>query len=190
MTMQKTKQAIFAVVVGLGAGLSAAHATTDWNAANDAWRAQYRELAIAEAARERCDLKISKPVREAMKNAREGLRTALAPNGRVEKINVIVKAAGGRKAFCANERMMKSAQETVAKFTAAYNATAAMGDKTAPAAAGLSASAPTPVIDPNIPLIRNCRKAVIAKLGAGADRNESFWVTYEACMKDQGAGWF
>ena len=176
------------VVIGV---MSTAQASTDWNAAKDAWRAQYRDLAIAEAARRQCDLKMTKPVREAMKDAREGLRDALGASGRVEKIEWIVKAAGGRDAFCANEKLMTQAKDTLARFTAMQAANAAM-DKALPASSSgtLSASAPTPVIDPNIALIRNCRQAVLAKLGARADRNEGFWLTYEACMKDQGAGWF
>ncbi len=170
-----------------------AQAATDWNAATAAWRAQYRDLAIAAAAANACDIEVAKPVRKAMEKAREGLRDALAGAGRVESPRALVKAAGGEKQFCVNAAMMDEAKATIAAWSAARRES---GNNTAlplPApAAGqpVAASAPTPVVDPNIALIRNCRQAVITKLGKKAKNNDAFWSTYESCMKDQGAGWF
>ena len=178
-----------------------AHAATDWNAATEAWRAQYRELAVAEAAHEACDLAIPKPVRRAMKETREGLRDALSQFSPVENPRAIIKAAGGKDAFCADAKLMADAKAAVAAFSAQAKED---GNKTrkdkaektktekadTPATPAMSANAPTPVVDPNIALIRNCRKAVIAKLGKKAEKNDAFWPTYESCMKDQGAGWF
>lgn len=187
----KTWVASFALL-GLTTGW--AQAATDWNAAATAWRTQYRDLALAEAARDACALEVSKPVRRAMKEAREGLRDALVQFGPVEKPREIVKAAGGMDGFCANATLMAEAKATVAAFAAQRQEDGATPKSAqAPAAmvsSTLSANAPTPVIDPNISLIRNCRKAVIAKLGKKAEKNDAFWPTYESCMKDQGAGWF
>ena len=176
----------------MGATVLPAQATMDWNAATDAWRGQYRALAVAEAAREACGLDVPKSVRRAMKEAREGLRDALASFGTVETPRALIKATGGKEAFCADTAMMAEAKAAVAAFSAQAQED---GNKTKPipsasARSSLSAAAPTPVVDPNIALIRNCRKAVIAKLGKRAEKNDAFWPTYESCMKDQGAGWF
>lgn len=191
------KSQVLKIILGvgfavMGATVLPAQATTDWNAATDAWRGQYRALAMAEAAREACSLDVPKSVRRAMKEAREGLRDALASFGTVETPRALIKAAGGKEAFCVNTAMMAEAKAAVAAFSAQSQED---GNKTKPvpsasARSSLSASAPTPVVDPNIALIRNCRKAVIAKLGKRAEKNDAFWPTYESCMKDQGAGWF
>ena len=190
------KSQVAKIILGVGfAVMSAtvlpAQAATDWNAATDAWRGQYRALAMAEAAREACGLDVPNSVRRAMKEAREGLRDALAPFGTVEKPRALIKAAGGKEAFCADTAMMAEAKAAIAAFSAQAKED---GNKTkppsAPARSSLSANAPTPVVDPNIALIRNCRKAVSAKLGKKAEKNDAFWPTYESCMKDQGAGWF
>jgi hypothetical protein len=170
-----------------------AQAATDWNAATAAWRVQYRELAIASAAVKVCDVEVAKPVRKAMDKAREGLRDALVGYGPVENPRALVKAAGGEKQFCGNTAMIDEAKATIAAWSTARresgNNTAL--PLTAPVAGQpVAANAPTPVVDPNTALIRNCRKAVIAKLGKKAEKNEAFWPTYETCMKDQGAGWF
>lgn len=175
------------------ASVGVAEAATDWSAANAAWRAQYRDLAIASAAAKACDIEVAKPVRKAMDKAREGLRDALSGSGPVESPRALVKAAGGEKQFCANAAMMNEARATIAAWSAARresgnNAPAPVA--TPPAGQPMAASAPTPVIDPNIALIRNCRQAVIGKLGKKAKNNDAFWSSYESCMKDQGAGWF
>lgn len=170
-----------------------AMAATDWTAAMDAWRAQYRDLVLADAARRHCDIDVPKPVRKAMEQARDGLRDALAAFGSPEKARAIVKAAGGEKGLCANGAAMNDAKATIEKFSAqrtesgkALNLPLAAPQAGAP----IATNAPTPVVDPNIALIRNCRQAVIAKLGKSAKNNDRFWSTYESCMKDQGAGWF
>ena len=168
-------------------------AATDWTAAAEAWRGQYRDLVIAEAAGEHCEIKVAKPIRKAMKEAREGLRDALAAFGAPEKPRAIVAALGGKKALCANAGAMETAKATIAKFGAdrmesGNNTTLPLA---APhAGAPIAANAPTPVIDPNIALIRNCRQAALTKLGKKSTDNERFWSTYEGCMKDQGVGWF
>lgn len=178
-----------------------AYAATDWNAATEAWRAQYRELAVVEAAHEACDLAIPKPVRRAMKEAREGLRDALSQFGPVESMRAVIKAAGGKDAFCADAKLMGDAKAAVSAFSAQAKE---YGNKTRkdkaektktekadpPTTPSMSANAPTPVIDPNIALIRNCRQATLTKLGKKAKNNDAFWSTYEACMKEQGVGWF
>ena len=48
----------------------------------------------------------------------------------------------------------------------------------------------TPVIDPDISLIQNCRKSVVRLLGRRSSNNAVFWSKYEDCISDQGAGWF
>lgn len=184
------------LALGLGlvlASIGLGEAATDWTAANAAWRAQYRELALVAAAEKACDLAIGKPVRKAMEKAREGLRDALAGAGPVESPRALVKAAGGEKQFCANDAMIKEAKATVAAWSAIRRETGndkALPVQAAPSAPPIMANAPTPVIDPNIALIRNCRQATLTKLGKKAKNNDAFWSTYEACMKEQGVGWF
>ena len=187
--MKRAGLAVGLVVASVGL----AEASTDWNAATAAWRAQYRDLAIASAAAKACEIEMAKPVRKAMEKAREGLRNALSGSGPVESPHVLVKAAGGEKQFCANTAMMNEAKATIAAWSAARreSGNSALTPPAAPPAGQpIAASAPTPVIDPNIALIRNCRQAVIGKLGKKAKTNDAFWSSYESCMKDQGAGWF
>lgn len=173
--------------------ISPAMAATDWTAASAAWRAQYRDLAIAHAAQKYCGLAVAKPVRKAMEKAREGLADALASIGPVETPRALVKASGGKAPFCANATLMNDAKATVDTFAAQRKDSGnaiALPLAAPPAGAPIAANAPTPVIDPNIALIRNCRQAVVAKLGKRAKDNDLFWQTYESCMKAQGAGWF
>lgn len=168
-------------------------AATDWNAAAEAWRSQYRELAIADAAHRECDIDAPRPVRRALRELLDGLHDTLASIGPVEKPRAIVKAQGGKEKFCANQTLMNEAKATIEKLSAQRKESGAnVKLPLAPPQAGapVAANAPTPVIDPNIALIRNCRQAVVAKLDKRAKNNDAFWSTYESCMKDQGAGWF
>lgn len=182
----------FLVFIFCGLAVSA-QAATDWSAASEAWRAQYRELAITQAAQKNCGLDVPKPVRRALEQAREGLRDALSSFGPVEKSKAIVQAAGGKAKFCADANMMAQAKATLEKFSAQAAANADKATKAAPAqnaSGAIATNAPTPVVDPNIALIRNCRQAVITKLGKQARKDDLFWSNYETCMKAQGVGWF
>ena len=167
-------------------GSAAARAETDWSIAARTWEEQLLELQAADAARRLCDAPASPATVSALRTTVRGLQQALRPIPGADSVGDVVKAAGGRRKFCANTDLVARAKSTLA----ALAVTTQRADPSPLPAPPPSAGAPTPVVDPDIPLIRGCRGAVNRALGPKRTDNTAFWSKYEACIADQGAGWY
>lgn len=172
------------IAVCLGAPVGAM-AETDWSIAAKSWREQLLELETADAARRLCGVPAAPATVSVLRTTVRGLRQALAPLPGTDAPADVVKAAGGPRKLCADAGLI-----TRAKATLAALATTTSAENPPPPAPAPSASAPTPVVDPDIPLIRGCRGAVNRALGPRRTDNKAFWSRYEACIADQGAGWY
>ena len=165
---------------------AAARAETDWSIAARAWQEQLLELRAADAARRLCGAPASAATVAALRTTVKGLQQALGPMPGTGGTPDAVKLAGGPAKFCANAEAMARAKATLA----ALSTTTMAEDPPPPAAPLPSAAAPTPVVDPDVPLIRGCRGAVNRALGPRRTDNKAFWAKYEACIADRGAGWY
>lgn len=183
-----------AVVAAIGwLGLVPAFAETDWGIAAKTWKQQLDALYQVDAARRLCGLETTKPQRAMIFTTISGLEQALygvrTPGSDIRSWRKeAVRAAGGRKAFCAaDSASLKAAKATLAGIQQKIleSEPAKVAD-----AAPLPALGPTPVVDPDISLIQNCRQSVLRLLGRRSTNNSQFWSKYEDCMSDQGAGWF
>ncbi len=177
------RAAAFAAVLATRA---AALAGTDWSIAARTWSDQLHELRVADAARRLCGVPAPAASVDLLRTTTKGLEQALRPLGSPGKADAPVVAAGGRKAFCADASLMAQAKATLAGLAAET----LPETPPAPAKPAMAADAATPVIDPDVPLIRGCRDAVNRMLGAKRTNNEAFWAKYEACVGDHGAGWY
>ncbi|MEJ1937587.1 hypothetical protein WDZ92_45935 [Nostoc sp. NIES-2111] len=164
---------------------AAAIAGTDWSIAARSWSDQLQELRVADAARRLCGVQAPAASVSLLRTTARGLEQALRPLGSTGGATAPVAAAGGRKAFCADATLMAQAKATLA----ALAGQTLPDNPTAPPKPAMAADAPTPVIDPDVPLIRGCRDAVNRMLGAKRTNNRAFWAKYEACIADSGAGW-
>jgi hypothetical protein len=182
------------LVLALGwVGLGSASAETDWSVAATTWKQQLDALYAVDAARRLCGIETTKAERAMIGITIGGLEQALygvrpasfdARTWRKEP----VKAAGSRAKFCApGSASLSAAKATLADIR--QKILESQPQRIA-AAAPVPALGPTPVVDPDISLIQNCRKAVIRLLGRRSTSNSLFWSKYEACVSDQGAGWF
>lgn len=177
------RAAVLAVTLTVAA---AAQAGTDWPVAARAWQEQLQELQTADAARRLCGVPASPATVSVLRTTVRGLRQALAPMPSADASRDVVKGAGGPRKLCANSDLLARARATLAAL-----ATTTMAETPpAPPAPPPSATAPTPVVDPDIPLIRGCRGAVNRALGPKRTDNKAFWTKYEGCIADQGAGWY
>ncbi|MFO1151272.1 MAG: hypothetical protein U1E62_23100 [Alsobacter sp.] len=173
---------------------SAAKAETDWSVAAATWKQQLVSLLAADDARRLCGVPASRRVVALIQTTERGLTTALgglraAGVDRKALRRSAVAAAGGKAAYCRpGSRAVTEAQAMVATFAGRIAAT--QPQPVQPAAAAGGGSSITPVIDPDVALIRGCRAAVIKRLGPRSTNNQAFWAQYEACMGDQGAGWY
>ena len=184
-----------ALVVALGwLGLGAARAETDWTSTASAWQQQLHARYLVDLARRRCGLPVTKPERAMIGITIGGLEQALYGVRRAEPDvtawqKEAIASAGGRAGYCKPDSApLKQAQATLAQVAQSIAQTEPQNVQPPPTP--LPATAPTPVVDPDVALIRGCRKAVIAKLGRRSASNEAFWTRYESCISDQGAGWY
>jgi hypothetical protein len=171
-----------------------AAAVTDWGIAATAWKDQLAALYVADAARRFCGVPVSAPVRATLVSTMQGLEQALGVTSRARTASEkgLVAQAGGRKAFCASSSTMAQAKQTldaVQARTLAAGGNLALPYKPQPATK-VNASMPTPIVDPDIALIRGCRTAAIARTGSSRADSSRFWTQYERCVADQGAGWY
>lgn len=171
-----------------------AHAITDWSIAANTWKDQLADLYVADAARRLCGIPVSGPVRANLVSTIQGLEQALGATATSRRAGekAVVAKAGGRKAFCGDQAAMGLARQTLGAVQARVDAAGgnvALPYKVTPVVA-VDASAPTPVVDPDIALIRGCRTAVIQQTGSKRVDSGRFWRQYERCIGDQGAGWY
>lgn len=189
----KTRLAVLLIALPLLAG-SPALAVTDWGIAAAAWKDQLAALYVADAARRFCGLPVSAAAKASMVGAMGGLEQALGTGVRARAASEkgLLADAGGRKAFCASNTTMAQARQTIEVIQSRVAATG--GNVPFPQEVARSASVkpnmPTPVVDPDIALIRGCRAAAIARSGSARVDSNRFWTQYERCVADQGAGWY
>jgi hypothetical protein len=171
-----------------------AAAVTDWSLAASAWKDQLAALYVADAARRFCGVPVSAPARATLASTIRGLEQALGATSRARTASEkgLVAQAGGRKAFCASSSTMAQAKQALDAVQA--RTLAAGGNVTLPykpqPTTSVNAAMPTPVVDPDIALIRGCRTAAIARAGSSRADSSRFWTQYERCVGDQGAGWY
>ncbi|MFO1148101.1 MAG: hypothetical protein U1E62_06960 [Alsobacter sp.] len=167
---------------------------TDWGVAAVAWKDQLAALYVADTARRLCGVSVAKPVRVSLLTTIRGLEQALGVSERARAASEkgVVAQAGGRKAFCGNAASMAQARQTLAAVQARAEAAGNMTTPSAPAqpVTTVNRSMPTPVVDPDIALIRGCRSAAVARTSSKRVDSGRFWTQYERCVADQGAGWY
>jgi hypothetical protein len=182
-----------ALVLVVALGVPSAFAATDWEVASHTWREQLAELYVADAARRFCQIPISNAVASNLRSTIAGLEQALGAGSKsagagAERLGErgVVAEAGGRQKFCADASSVDRAKATLQAIIARVMASG--GNMASPMQSPQqtsSASSPTPVFDPDVALIRGCRRAVLARR-----QSKSFWSQYERCVSEQGAGWF
>lgn len=187
-------RSLLAVSLVLAFAGQPALAVTDWSFAASVWKEQLSDLYVTDAARRLCGLPVSEPVESSLRSTIMGLEQALG-EGRKAGLAAergLVASAGGRRKFCADDALMTKAKATRQSLEARVMSTG--GNVTLPyqpaKQATLSPTMLTPVIDPDIALIRGCRKAAISRTGAKPPASRAFWGQYESCIGDQGAGWY
>jgi hypothetical protein len=187
-------RSLFAVPLLLALAAQPARAVTDWSVVAATWKEQLADLYVADAARRLCGMAVSAPVESSLRTTIRGLEQALGTGRKAERAaeRGLVASAGGPRKFCADAAMMAKAKATQQSLQASVLATG--GNVTLPyqppQQAALSPTMTTPVIDPDIALIRGCRKAAIARTGSRRVDSNAFWTQYERCIGDQGAGWY
>lgn len=175
-----------------------AHAATDWNLTAGIWKDQLADLYLADAARRFCGGGESAALKSTMRSTIAGLEQALGASptsgAKAERLSELglVAQNGGRKRFCANSSLMKQANAVLLVMQARL---AAAGPKPSPSNTPavqppLNPTMLTPVVDPDIALIRGCRTAAIARTGRARADSQRFWAQYERCVSEQGAGWY
>ena len=195
--------AMAAVAIG-----SPAWAQTDWTAVSAVWSRQLADLRRTQATVLLCKLPVDRAAAVALGQAERGLDRALGLSSRQRRearktaFVEVARTAGAMASPCAPDSPL--VMETASALKAVAARLAAQGTVTAqaPAEPGPAPDAvivpaqpaPTGVAPPSIPdisLIRNCRAAVVKRLGTEqAAQNDVFWPQYEACMAKQGVGWF